>query len=331
MSLKSTPAVLAFGAVLFFIPPLWAEEINFYFKTSPPLDLLYPYSDPVTLTVLVTGDGGKAVPRGWVAIRLDAPEPGLFFSTDFPWVEGSRLLDVKLPLRQGKAEWKYVFPIRGEYRLAVDYEAPDGLNASRQFSFGVSERKQKWWFLGIFSLVLFFVGVIAARVFASRSKQDLAVLIVASLGCLMPLASSALAQEVEGESYFGWLDIEPATVGKPSTVRWRLAGGENAPGRVVLLTLTIYHLEKRKQVFAVERILVPGQFAVDFQFTDGAEYRVSAIAQITGGQMVRTEQNVSIAGVEPPRTATFSAIGFFLALIVLGLAVGRWSRRSAVS
>jgi hypothetical protein len=110
-----------------------------------------------------------------------------------------------------------------------------------------------------------------------------------------------------------------------------LAGGEKTDGRSVLLTLTIYHLEKRKQVFAVERIPVPGEFSVNFQFTDGAEYRVSAIAQIAGRQMVRTEQNISVTGMEPPLGTVFPAIGLFLAFVVLGLAVGRWSRRAAAS
>ena len=61
---------------------------------------------------------------------------------------------------------------------------------------------------------------------------------------------------------------------------------------------------------------------MDFQFADGAEYRIAAIAYVTGGQMIRTEQNVSVAGVEPPARAMIPAIGFFLAVIALGLAVG---------
>ena len=125
MSLKSLPAfiVLAFA---FFCPPSWAEDINIYFKASPRLELLYPYSDPATLTLLVTGADGKPVSQGRVAIGLEAPAPGWFFSTDFPLVEGSRLLDMSLPLRQGRAEWKYLFPIRGEYRLTVEFTALDG-------------------------------------------------------------------------------------------------------------------------------------------------------------------------------------------------------------
>ena len=74
-----------------------------------------------------------------------------------------------------------------------------------------------------------------------------------------------------------------------------------------------------------------GEFGMSFQFTDGAEYRVTAIAYVSGGQMIRTEQNISVIGVEPPARAMIPAIGFFLAVIALGLGVGRWSRRAAPS
>ncbi|MET0503215.1 MAG: hypothetical protein ABW172_16970, partial [Candidatus Binatia bacterium] len=214
----------------------------------------------------------------------------------------------------------------------VEYAAPDGRKASKAFAFGISERKQKWWFLGIFSLALFAVGAVAGRVFtSSRSnpRRKITACLLLSLGSSISATETTVAQEVERGRYFGWLEIEPATIGKPSAVRWRLAGGDKADGRSVLLTLTIAHLEKGKQVFAVERISVPGEFAVNFQFADGAEYRISAIAYVTAGQMLRTEQNISVAGVEPPVRAMIPAIGFFLALIALGLGVGRWSRRAA--
>ena len=155
--------------------------------------------------------------------------------------------------------------------------------------------------------------------------------LVLLLGSFMGSIDTAIAQEAEKDGHFGWLKIEPATVGKPGRVRWKLSGDENAASRAVLLNLTIAHLEKGKPVFAVERLPVEGEFAMSFQFADGAEYRVTAIAYATGGQMIRTEQNISVIGVEPPARAMIPAIGFFLAVIAVGLAVGRWSRRAAAS
>jgi hypothetical protein len=238
-----------------------------------------------------------------------------------------------VPVRQGRAEWRYLFPIRGQYRLSVEFAAPDGRKINKTFPLIIRENRLKWFFLGIFTLVLFASGVLAGRVFTrgmSNAKGRAAACLLASVSCV---ASSIVvaAQGLEPRKIFGWLDIDPPTVGKPSKVRWRLAGEETAANRAVLLTLAIVHLEKGKTVFSVERLPVEGEFAMDFQFTDGAEYRITASAYVTGGQMVRTEQSVSVTGVEPPVQAMIPAMGFFLAVIALGLGVGRWSRRAAPS
>lgn len=326
MSLKNLAVLLTFVLSFFFGSLSWADDINIYFKASPRLELLYPYSDPATFTLLVTGSDGKPVAQGRVTLRLEAPERGWFFSTDFPWVEGSRLLEMSLPLRQGRAEWKYLFPIRGEYRLTVDFTALDGRKANKTFPLEIRENKRKWFFLAIFSLALFALGVMAGRIFTSpRPSSAGLVLLVASL---MVAIQTGTAQEAERGGQFGWLEIDPAIVGKLSKLRWRLAGEANAGNQPVLLSLTINHLEKSKTVFSVERLPVEREFGMDFQFTDGAEYRVIAIAYVTGGQMIRTERNITVTGKEPPARAMIPAIVFFLTVIAMGLAVGRWSHRA---
>ena len=329
MSLKNLAAFLTLVASYFFSPPLWAEDINIYFKASPRLELLHPYSDPATLTLLVTGADGKPVAQGRAAILLEAPAPGRFFSTDYPLVEGGRLLEMDLPLRQGRSEWKYLFPIRGQYRLTVEFIAPDGRKMNKTFPLAIRENKQKWFFLGIFTMGLFVLGVFGGRIFTgalSHAKRRGAVCLLVSMSCVAVPVEVA-AQELGQQKYFGWLEVEPATVGKLSKVRWRLAGEANVGNQPVLLTITITHLEKGKTVFSVERLPVDREFAMDFQFTDGTEYRLAASAFVTGGQVLRTEQNISVTGVEPPGRAMIPAIGFFLGVIALGLAVGRWSRR----
>ena len=201
-----------------------------------------------------------------MAIGLEAPTPGWFFSTDFPLVEGSRLLDMSLPLRQGRAEWKYLFPIRGQYRLTVEFTALDGRKANKTFPLEIRENKQKWFFLGIFTLGLFVLGVFAGRIFTgvfSYAKRRAAACLLVSMSCIS-WSIEVAAQELGQQKYFGRLEIDPATVGKLSNVRWRLAGEEKAESRAVLLTLTIAHLEKGKTVFSVERLPVEGEFADEF-------------------------------------------------------------------
>jgi hypothetical protein len=316
--------------VVFFGSPVRAEEFNIYFKASPRLELLHPYSDPATLTLLITGADGRPVAQGSLAIRLDAPKPARFFSTDFPFVEGSRLLEMTLPLRQGKAEWKYLFPIRGEYLLAVDFIAPDGRKAAKTFNFKIRENKQKWFFLGLFSLALFVFGVVAGRIFTSLGShhaKGFATCLLLAVGGVLFSMDYAAGQATRRGEQFGWLEIAPATVGKPTNVRWRLGGDEQTEKSMALLSLTIAHREKDKIVFALERLSVAGEFAMNFQFTDGAEYRVAAIAYVAGRRLLRTEKNVAVTAAEPPARAMIPALSYFVAIIALGLAVGRWSKR----
>jgi hypothetical protein len=66
---------------------------------------------------------------------------------------------------------------------------------------------------------------------------------------------------------------------------------------------------------------------MDFHFPDGAEYRVTSIAGVTGAGTVRTEKNLTVAGAEPPSSAMVPALTVFLLVIALGLGAGRWTKR----
>jgi len=307
---------ILFGAL--FGSALPAEELKVHFKTSPRLELLRPFASPVDLSLLVTGADGSPVEHGSVAIRLHAPSPGFFFSTDYPLVEGTVLSELRLPLRQGKARWKYLFPIRGEYRLTVDASSTDGRKAGRTYTFTVRENPKKWLALGAFSGGLFVLGLIAGRIFTGPRTN--AAVLIAAMNLLAASGTWAAPQPPASDSAV--LTIEPATVGKPVEVRWSLARDGAA-----LLSLTVHHLEKDKVVFAVEKIPVDGEWSMKFHFPDGAEYRVTALGSVPGRTPMRAEQIVSVTGVEPPAAAMLRVLAYFVALIAVGLAAGRWSKR----
>jgi hypothetical protein len=258
---------------------------------------------------------------------LEAPKPGRWFSTDFPLVEGSRLIDVRLPLSRGKAGWKYLFPIRGEYRLNVNYVTEEGTRTSKVFTFAIREHGTKWLFLTAFTVGLFGLGLFAGRIFSAASgageNSARAVMILAC--CLVPAHAGAVSTEGEGP-FMGRLEIGPAAVGRPTSVKWRLEGGARATHSRAAFTLTVTHLENGAVVFAVEKLPVEREFSVDFHFTDGAEYRVRAVADLPPARSVRTEQILSVTGAEPPAGASLPAIAFFVFVLAGGLAAGRWSR-----
>jgi hypothetical protein len=312
---------------ILFGAPVSAQ--NIYFKTSPLPERLRPFSEPATLSLLATAADGKPLASGWLNVRLEAPRP-IFFSTDFPLAEGSILTEMRLPLRAGKAEWRYNFPIRGEYRLFVEVLAPDGSQSTKMFAIEVREHRSKWLTLAAFMLGLLGVGVLAGRIFTrpvSKGAGALAAIFSASL--FLALSSSTAFAQAGAVKPIARLEIDSPAAGKLARIRWVLdADGGNA-GRGALLSLAITHIEKKMTVFAVDKIPVEGEFSMNFHFVDGAEHRVTAHAQLAGGRSARSEQVVSVSGVEPPISAMLPAMGLFLAVIGLGLGVGRWSRCQA--
>lgn len=201
MPLKKKFIAFLFLLVSLFLSSfLWAEEINIYFRTSPSPEQLRPFADPATVSLLVTAADGKPVAQGWVEVRLEAPVPGRFFSTDFPLVEGSPLTEMRLPLRRGKTEWKYLFPIRGEYRVVVDVVTTDG-KATKTFPLRIRENREKWYLLGMFTLGLFALGVVAGRVFTRPlpvAKAGVTASLFLFIVCLAS-ADEVIGQEAEKE------------------------------------------------------------------------------------------------------------------------------------
>ena len=276
--------------------------------------------------MLVTGGDGKPVENGWADIRLDAPRSGFFLSTDIPLVEGTTLVEMRLPLRHGHVEWQYDWPILGEYRLAVVASSADNQKASKTFEITVRESSTKWLTLGGFALGLFLFGFSAGRIF-TVTKASAASLIFALL--LFDTAhSSVVAQLAQptAQAAQATLTIEPAVVGKPSRIVWRLNNRESLTSEGVTLSLAIKQLEENHTVLAIEKLPVAGEFALNFHFVDGSEHSVTAVAELPGRAPIRTEQHVSVTAVEPPVTAALPAIALFLFVIALGLGVGRWSK-----
>jgi hypothetical protein len=325
LSLKNFLLWFLFAGAAIFESSVRAEDLNVYFKTTPRAELLRPFVDATDLSLLVTDAAGRPLNQGMVAIRLEAPQAGRFFSTDYPLVEGTVLSELRLPLRQGRANWKQLLPIRGEYRLTVDVLGNDGIKANKVFAFDVRENRRKWVALAAFSACLLGVGFVAGRIFTGNRAGD-----VASIVGLMLLtgAAQALSAQADRDSS-AVLEIEPATVGKPSQVRWKAPA--TGVGGIATLTLTISHLEKQKVVFAVEKIPVSGAWSMKFHFPDAGEYRITAIGNILGRASVRSEYGISVSGVEPPASTTIGALVFFTGLIAVGLGIGRWSKRRGKS
>ncbi|MBI2538975.1 MAG: hypothetical protein HYY83_10835 [Deltaproteobacteria bacterium] len=139
-------------------------------QTFPLLKQVRPLAEPVRTVLIILDSNGRALKKGTAHIRLVAPAPGRFFSTDFPVIEGTPLLEMDLPILQGRAAWEYLFPIRGVYRLEVRAVAEEGTGIERVFDLEIRENRMKLFYLAIFALALFVFGIMAGRLFTGGKR-----------------------------------------------------------------------------------------------------------------------------------------------------------------
>jgi hypothetical protein len=159
----------------------------------------------------------------------------------------------------------------------------------------------------------------------SRNELMLAVFIlVFALGFF---SQKAFTQKTKTGEDAANLEIRPATVGKLSQIRWHST--ERARGaQPTNLTLKITHLETGKTVFGIDKIPMAEKFLMQFQFTDGDEYRIESVVDLEKGEPIHSQRTVSIVAVEPPLGASIPALTFFVAVIGAGLWAGRLSRHA---
>jgi hypothetical protein len=308
-------------------PKIHAGEFAIGLTASPPFEQLIPGAEAARLIVTVISAEDRRGADGSISVRLDAPPPGGFLSTDLPLVEGTRLLEMRVPLIDGRAEWRQAFPIRGEYRLTAEFAGSGGLESRRTVTFYIHENSRKWLVLGAFAAALFIAGVAAGRVFSAagglgRSSRGLLLVVVLYVSSSTAHASEQAPQQREQLSM---LEVGPAAVGVPALIRWRFDRTGVNPEPPIKLTLTVVHRETSKVVFALEKITVAHEFALDYQFTDGAEHRVTAVAESNGSEIARNEQTVDVRARAPSLRQKLPPLVLSGALLIIGLVAGRCS------
>lgn len=324
-------ALFIFPFSLWLAPATWASNEDIRLQTLPALDKARPFSDPVKILLKIVDNDGNPVGTGRVRARLYAPIPNRLFSTDFPHVEGTLLLDMELPFSNGSVAWEYVFPIRGDYRLEIELADPSKENIRRTFNLSVKEHRIKFFYLGCLLVVLFLLGLIAGRLFSGRRANHGLNLKLGFFLSLLPLATGSTSdiqtKEGTGSQLVTGLEVSPAVVGKISRVHWKLTDPRTRKPVASRLSLTITHGEKGKQIFSVKNVPTEGNFTLDFQFVDASDHLLAAVAEPEGEEPVREKKVITVTGVHPPRETFFAPMILFLAVLALGLAAGRISCR----
>ncbi|MGB8703299.1 MAG: hypothetical protein WCD18_28110, partial [Thermosynechococcaceae cyanobacterium] len=152
--------------------------------TNPPIDLIRPfeaeategmgsgkYKPPIQLTLQALDGQGKVLKDARIHLQILTPPKSPWFTTDFPIVEGSTLLDIEGNAPTGQLQVQQTLPIRGTYQLLTNVTpiVPNAFDPIQQtLTLSVSENGAKYFNLGILVCILLVVGLGGGWVIGSR-------------------------------------------------------------------------------------------------------------------------------------------------------------------
>lgn len=126
---------------------------------------------PVKLVLRAEDATGKALENAKFNLEIVNPPHNPWFTTDFPIVEGSKLLDLETIAPKGELEVEQMLPIRGNYQLKVNV-TPVVANAftpiQQTLTLPVAENSVKYRNFAILAVILLLVGLGGGWVIGGR-------------------------------------------------------------------------------------------------------------------------------------------------------------------
>ena len=165
ISLICLMGVVFYGLVVFSQTPQPSVRL----LTKPPISQILPFDgeasvtpSPVRLTLQAVNAAGQSLENAKIRLQILTPPKSPWFPTDFPIVEGTKLLNFEAVAPKGELQIQQILPIRGQYQLLVEV-TPIVEKAFTPFqqtlALSVSENWIKYRNVGILILVLLTVGV----------------------------------------------------------------------------------------------------------------------------------------------------------------------------
>lgn len=343
-------------------PPI-SQVMPFEAEAFTPLGSNQPPS-PVRLTLQAVDASDQPLENAQVHLQILTPPKNPWFTSDFPIVEGTKLLDIEAIAPQGKLQVQQTLPIRGTYKLLVSVTpmVTDAFTPIQQtLTLAISENKLKYRYFGILVAILLLVGLGGGLVIGGKQQIQpgeiapqqvrllLSGLVVVAIATLLVfnvsaemashahvprdlqvekpvISSSGLQLEITGDSH--------ATVGQVANLQVQAIDTiTNQPATDVVFNIKTTQLENNWVAFAYQGIPdVNGKLTWQQQFFDGATHKLEVEAspqQNTVRQFppFQADQEIEVEGVAPPIAVRLIGLAYFTSIVVIGLAIGLWLRR----
>ncbi|MGJ5627992.1 hypothetical protein [Nostoc sp. CALU 1950] len=338
-------------------------------STNPPLERIHPFEagtekpqSPVTLTLQAVDAVGKPLENAKISLQILTPPPTPWLATDFPFIEGTKLLEMDAGAPDGKLEIQQILPIRGNYQLRVNV-SPLVANAfapyEQTLNLNVRENPVKYKYTAVIAAILLSVGLLGGWVIGGQEQLRqgeiapqsvrllLSALTVVAIVTLLFINISAEVAEAHGSKHNSSTEAIAPSTQKSHGVEVRIEGDKNAtvgkladlalqvkdtatgqPLTDVVLQVKAIALEDNLTVFAYKGIPdQQGKLIWQEQFFDGSPHKVEVEATPKPGSnrqfpSVKVAQSVEVEGIAPPIYIRFIGLFYFTAIVGIGMAIG---------
>jgi hypothetical protein len=356
-----------------------APRSSLQLTTEPPIARVSPleaeateylgsgkYQAPVQLKIQAKDGAGQALQNARFHLTVLTPPPTPWFTTDFPIVEGTKLLDIEAEAPTGEFQMQQVFPIRGNYQLQVDV-TPSVVGAfapiQQTLNLAVPENPLKLLYFPIVLAVLLAIGLVGGWTIGGREAANpgeiaprrvrsllsgVTVMAIASL--LFFNISAELAEAHHGGMADVAVDnndsLQSQGLNLVLTGNDRTAVGQTAPFQAILtdaqtkqpvsdalFAIKSTQLENNWVAFAYQGVPdAKGRLAWQEQFFDGAPHKVEVnVSPSPNGkrqfQSFQVSREIEVEGIAPPMTVRLIGLFYFTAVLTLGLLAGLWLQR----
>ncbi|BBD65433.1 hypothetical protein NIES4072_08920 [Nostoc commune NIES-4072] len=232
-------------------------------STNPPLERILPFEaeaerpqSPVTLKLQAVNAAGKPLENAKISLQILTPNRNPWLTTDFPIVEGTKLLQMDATAPDGKLEIQQMLPIRGNYQLLVNV-SPLVANAftpyQQTLNLNVRENPVKYKYFVVIAAILLSLGLLGGWVIGGQEELQqgeiapqsvrllLSALTVVAIVTLLVINISAEVAEAHGsEHHSNSTEVIAPSSQKSQGLEINLGGDKNATvGKLANLSLQV--------------------------------------------------------------------------------------------
>ncbi|MEH2355343.1 hypothetical protein [Nostoc sp.] len=232
-------------------------------STNPPLERILPFEaeaekpqSPVKLTLQAVDAAGKSLANAKISLQILTPPRNPWLTTDFPIVEGTKLLQMNATAPDGKLEIQQILPIRGNYQLLVKV-SPLVANTfaayEQTLNLNVHENPIKYKYFVVIAAILLSLGLLGGWIIGGQEELQqgeiapqsvrllLSALTVVAIITLIVINISAEVAEAHGSEHHSnsTETIAPSSQ-KSQGLEINLGGDKNATvGKLANLALQV--------------------------------------------------------------------------------------------